>query len=43
MKTHVEFRSDAFPPYDDEEYEINPGRYGCHERDWKALEKAVSF
>ena len=28
MKTHVEFRSDAFPPYDGEENEINPGRYG---------------
>jgi hypothetical protein len=28
MKTHVEFRSDAFPPYDGEEDEINPGRYG---------------
>jgi hypothetical protein len=27
MKTHVEFRSEAFPPYDGEE-EINPGRYG---------------
>lgn len=28
MKTHVEFRSDAFPPYDDREDETNPGRYG---------------
>jgi hypothetical protein len=28
MKTHVEFRSNAFPPYDGEEDEINPGRYG---------------
>jgi len=28
MKTHVEFRSHAFPPYDGEEDEINPGRYG---------------
>jgi hypothetical protein len=28
MKTHVEFRSDEFPPYDGEEDEINPGRYG---------------
>jgi hypothetical protein len=28
MRTHVEFRSDAFPPYDGEEDEINPGRYG---------------
>jgi hypothetical protein len=28
MQTHVEFRSDLFPPYDGEEMEINPGRYG---------------
>jgi hypothetical protein len=28
MKTYVEFRSDRFPPYEGEEYEINPGRYG---------------
>lgn len=28
MKTHVEFRSDKFPPYEGEEDEINPGRYG---------------
>ncbi|HEX2476844.1 MAG TPA: hypothetical protein VHK01_18970, partial [Lacipirellulaceae bacterium] len=28
MQTHVEFRSDQFPPYDSEEYEVNPGRYG---------------
>jgi hypothetical protein len=28
MKTHVEFRSDEFPPYEGEEVEINPGRYG---------------
>jgi hypothetical protein len=28
MKTHVEFRSDDFPPYDGEEDEVNPGRYG---------------
>jgi hypothetical protein len=28
MKTHVEFRSSFFPPYDGEEDEINPGRYG---------------
>lgn len=28
MKTHVEFRSDEFPPYDGEEGEVNPGRYG---------------
>jgi hypothetical protein len=28
VKTHVEFRSNKFPPYDDEDQEINPGRYG---------------
>jgi hypothetical protein len=28
MKTHVQFRSDAFPPYDSEQYEVNPGRHG---------------
>jgi hypothetical protein len=28
MKTHVEFRSDQFPPYEGEEDEINPGRHG---------------
>jgi len=28
MKTHVEFRSDAFPPYPGEEDEINPGVWG---------------
>jgi hypothetical protein len=28
MKTHVEFRSGAFPPYEGEEDEINPGCYG---------------
>lgn len=28
MKTHVEFRSNEFPPYEGEEDEINPGRYG---------------
>lgn len=28
MKTHVEFRSDSFPPYEGEEDEINPGLYG---------------
>jgi hypothetical protein len=28
MNTHVEFRSNAFPPYDGEEDQINPGRYG---------------
>jgi hypothetical protein len=28
MKTHVEFRSDQFPPYEGEEDMINPGCYG---------------
>jgi hypothetical protein len=28
MKTHVEFRSDAFPPYAGEQEEINPGVWG---------------
>ncbi len=28
MKTHVEFRSSKFPPYDGEEEEINPGLWG---------------
>jgi len=28
MRTHVEFRSSAFPPYEGEEEQINPGRYG---------------
>ena len=28
MRTHLEFRSDAFPAYPGEDEEINPGRYG---------------
>ena len=28
MKTQVEFRSSKFPPYDDEEEQINPGLWG---------------
>lgn len=28
MLTHVEFRSTAFPPYDGESEQINPGRFG---------------
>lgn len=28
MKTHVEFRSSSFPPYDGEEELVNPDRYG---------------
>lgn len=28
VKTHVEFRSEAFPPYESEAEEVNPGRFG---------------
>ena len=28
MLTHVEFRSTAFPPYEAESEEVNPGRFG---------------
>ena len=28
MLTHVEFRSDKFPPYEGEEEKVNPGRWG---------------
>jgi hypothetical protein len=28
MKTHVEFRSTDFPPYESEAQELNPGRWG---------------
>ncbi len=28
MKTHIEFRSDRFPAYEDEEQQINPGIWG---------------
>ena len=28
MLTHVELKSDAFPPYDTESGEVNPGRFG---------------
>jgi hypothetical protein len=28
MRTHLEFRSDAFPPQRGEEEQINPGRWG---------------
>jgi hypothetical protein len=36
MRTHVEFRSGAFPPYEGEEEEINPGRYGKRLADFLA-------
>ena len=38
MLTHVEFRSDAFPPYDDESVEINPGRFGKRLAEYLAAE-----
>lgn len=28
MRTHLEFRSSSFPPYEGEEDQINPGRFG---------------
>jgi len=28
IRTHIEFKSNKFPPYEDEENEINPGRWG---------------
>jgi hypothetical protein len=28
MRTHVEFRSSKFPPYEGEDEQVNPGRYG---------------
>jgi hypothetical protein len=28
MKTQIEFKSNAFPPYPDEGGQVNPGRYG---------------
>ena len=28
MKTHIEFKSSAFPAYEGEDEEINPGRWG---------------
>ena len=38
MLTHVEFRSDAFPPYDNESEEINPGRFGKRLAEYLAAE-----
>ncbi len=28
MLTHMEFRSDRFPPYEGEEQQVNPGLWG---------------
>ncbi|MGE5491700.1 MAG: hypothetical protein ACM31P_10500 [Actinomycetota bacterium] len=36
MRTHVEFISNEFPPYDDEAEQINPGRYGKRLADFLA-------
>lgn len=38
MKTHVEFRSSKFPPYDGEEEEINPGLWGKRLTEYLAKE-----
>ena len=40
MKTHVEFRSSKFPPYDGEEEEINPGLWGKRLTEYLAKELA---
>jgi len=36
MRTHIEFLSEAFPPYESEEEQINPGRYGKRLADFLA-------
>ena len=36
MRTHIEFLSGAFPPYESEEEEINPGKYGKRLADFLA-------
>jgi hypothetical protein len=36
MRTHVEFLSDNFPSYENEEEQINPGRYGKRLADFLA-------
>ncbi len=38
MKTHVEFRSSKFPPYEGEEEEINPGLWGKRLTEYLAKE-----
>jgi hypothetical protein len=40
MKTHVEFRSTKFPPYEGEEEEINPGLWGKRLTEYLAKELA---
>ncbi len=37
LLTHAEFRSDAFPPYESESEEVNPGRYGKRLAEYLAL------
>ena len=41
MKTHVEFRSAQFPPYDGEEEEINPGLWGKRLTEYLATKLAA--
>ncbi|MGE5491698.1 MAG: hypothetical protein ACM31P_10490 [Actinomycetota bacterium] len=36
MRTHVEFLSNEFPPYENEAEQINPGRYGKRLADFLA-------
>ena len=38
MRTQVEFKSDAFPPYLGEDEEINPGRWGKRLADYLVAE-----
>jgi hypothetical protein len=38
MKTHVEFRSSKFPPYEGEQEQINPGVWGKRLAEYLALE-----
>lgn len=38
MKTQLEFRSTAFPPFPDEDQQINPGLYGKRLADFLAAE-----
>lgn len=38
MKTNLEFQSDAFPPYENEEAEVNPGRWGKRLAEYLAKE-----
>lgn len=40
VKTHVEFQSEAFPPYESEAVEVNPGRFGKRVAEFFASELA---